>query len=359
MQMPLETAHGTTWNREGVLLCIRDRSGAAGYGETMPLPGFGLESLETARSTLEGVADALVGEPTGDWLNALALAHRLTLSAPGARAAAETALLDLESRIRGVAFAELLGGSKRTEVSVGALLAARTPREVRNAARHAVSRGFRTLKLKIAVTTVDRDVARVQALRDAVGGDIALRLDANAGWDEDTARAALARLEGEKPEFVEQPVASNDVDALVRLRAGSKVPIAADESAATGPGAAAVIERHAADLLILKPATLGGPRAALAIARRAASAGLGAVVTGFLDSAIGDAAALQVAAALDAPAGAAGLGTQNFFVTDLAPTTPPLEGTRILPEGPGLGSAPDDQQLAGLQNGLIFEVSRC
>jgi o-succinylbenzoate synthase len=359
MQMPLETAHGTVWYRDGVLLCLEDSCGARGYGETMPLPGFGLEVLDTAASALQHIAGVLTAVDAGGLEDMLDAVRQQTRSAPGAHAAAETALLDLSARLEGRELASLLGGARRRNIEVGALLAARTPREVRTAAKRAVRGGFRTLKLKIAATTVDRDVARVHAARDAVGSDIALRLDANAGWDEATARTALERLESEQPEFVEQPVAATALAAMARLRASSPVPIAADESAASGAGAQAVIDRRAADLLILKPAALGGPRAAAALALRARAVGIESVVTNFLDSAVGDAAALQVAAVLHAPTRAAGLGTQSFFDQDLAAVEAPEAGARALPDSAGLGVVPDPARLAALANGPTFEASRC
>jgi o-succinylbenzoate synthase len=359
MRIPLETAHGTAWYRDGVLLCLEDGCGTRGYGETMPLAGFGLEALDAATRVLQHVAEAITAADAGDLQGMLDVVGQHTRSAPGAHAAAETALLDLSARLEGRELASLLGGARRRNVEVGALLAARTPREVRSAAKQAVRDGFRTLKLKVAVTTVDRDIARVHAARDAVGSDIALRLDANAGWDEATASRALARLESERPEFVEQPVAATALDVMARLRASSPVPIAADESAAGGAAAQAVIDRHAADLLILKPATLGGPRAAAALAVRARSAGIDSVVTGFLDSAVGDAAALQVAAALHDPTRAAGLGTRSFFDQDLAAVEAPSAGMRALPGDAGLGIVPDPARLTALAKGPTFETSRC
>ena len=111
-------------------------------------------------------------------------------------------------------------------------------------------------------------------------------------------------------------------------------------------------------LMILKPAALGGFRATRSIAERAHAAGLGVVVTGFLDSAIGDAAALQLAAALSSTQHAAGLGSQYLFADDLAKSPVPEGGMRTLPSEPGLGVAPDPQQLARLATGpaRVFEL---
>lgn len=359
LRLPLETAHGTTRVRLGALLQIRDASGVLGFGESMPLPGFGLESLAASHEALCRAGRALCREQPDSLGAALAVTARCTPSAPAARAALETALLDLTARLRSVSVAALLGGPRRNCIETNALLAARTPREVGAAAREAVQQGFRTLKLKVAATTLDRDVARVKGARAAVGPDIALRLDANGGWDEETASQALERLAPMRPEYVEQPVDATALDAMMRLRARSPIPIAADEAASSPAAARAIIARRAADLLILKPAVLGGPRTTQGLAQHARTAGIDTVVTSFLDSAVGDAAALQLAAALGGPARAAGLGGPTLFHGDLATRRSIAPSPRPLPPGPGLGVTPDPALLARQRCGEPVSFARC
>ncbi|NRA06848.1 MAG: o-succinylbenzoate synthase [Myxococcales bacterium] len=351
MQWPLETARGVTRVREGLLVELRGRGELRGYGEAMPLPGFGLESLAESRAALAAALPALLGLDAKDLETNLALAERATGRAPSARAALDSAFHDLAARSRNISVCELLAPCSREPVAVSALLAAKTPREVASAARQAADAGYRTLKLKIAATSVDRDVARVERMRDALGDDCALRLDANGGWEEATAREALRRLAPSLPEFVEQPVAARAIESLARLRSDSPVPVAADEALCHAGGAPAVLAHHAADLLILKPAALGGLRAAQRLADEARRAGVHVVVTGFLDSAIGDAAALQLAAALRSSEHAAGLGGQQLFADDLATIAEPQEGLRALPEAPGLGVEPDPLRLERLASG--------
>lgn len=351
LRLPLETARGITRQRQGLLVELRTAAGLRGYGEAMPLPGFALEDLATSRNTLSDVLPALLGRDADDLDGNLARVEARTASAPSARAALDGALHDLAARGRNLSVAELLAPGSSQPVPVSALLAAKTPREVASVARRAVEAGFRCVKLKIAATTIDRDLARVTRLRETVGEDCALRLDANAGWDEVTAAEALRALAPTRPEFVEQPVSATAIDALARLRADSPVPVAADESVCQPGGVRALIEREAADLLILKPAALGGLRPTLRLAERARRAGLGVVVTGFLDSAIGDGTALQLAAALPSSPRAAGLGSQQLFAEDLAQGEQPKDGMRALPEEPGLGVEPDPVRLARLTTG--------
>ena len=351
MHWPLETARGVTRVREGLLVELREGGGLRGFGEAMPLPGFGLESLEEAHAALAAALPMLLGLEAEDLDANLAQAARATLRAPSASAALDSALHDLAARSRNVSVSELLAPCSREPVAVSALLAAKTPREVAQVARQAADAGYRTLKLKIAATSIDRDVARVERMRDIVGDDCALRLDANGGWEEASARDALRRLAPSLPEFVEQPVSAQAIECLARVRSDSPVPVAADEALCHEGGAKAVLAHRAADLLILKPAALGGLRAARDLAGEARRAGLRVVVTGFLDSAIGDAGALQLAAALRSPDHAAGLGGQKLFSDDLATIPEPQEGMRALPQAPGLGVEPDPLRLARLASG--------
>jgi len=104
-------------------------------------------------------------------------------------------------------------------------------------------------------------------------------------------------------------------------------------------------------VIVLKPAALGGPLRALALARRARDAGCRVFVTSLLDSAIGVAAAVHVAAALPSPRPADGLATGALFETDVAPPPAIAAGRLVVPDAPGLGVAPDAERLGRLAAG--------
>jgi L-alanine-DL-glutamate epimerase-like enolase superfamily enzyme len=112
-----------------------------------------------------------------------------------------------------------------------------------------------------------------------------------------------------------------------------------------------VLAADAADFVVLKPAALGGLRAALALADRAAAAGVGFFVTGMLDSVFGVGAALHLAAALPADTPAHGLATSSLFEFDLAPPPPVEAGQLRVPEGPGWGIEPDADAIARASRG--------
>ncbi len=352
----LMTAHGVIVARSGVLLELDTASGLRGFGEAMPLPGFGLESIEEADGALRQIARALLGCDARDLAGNLAGSRAVAPAAPAARSAADCALHDLAARLRGVSIARLLAGDRAplAQLRVSALIGDREPTAAAARARERVARGYDTLKLKLGAD-LDRDIARIAAVRAALPRVVRVRLDANGAFCEREALRALAHCARFDPEFVEQPIAAHDVASWSRLRARSPVAIAADEAARDEASALALLDRGAVDRLILKPAAQGGLDVAFRIAARARDYGVGVVVTSFLDSAIGRRAALHLAAAIEADEAAAGLATGSLLATDLAhaPDAPRL----AVPVGAGLGIAPDPIALLHCAVGAALEVA--
>jgi len=333
---PLATARGGVGSREGAVVELIAASGASGWGEALPLPGFGLESADDAVAALERIAAALLGDAF-DLDTALDIADSQAGRARSALAAADFALHDLAAQEVGVDAARLLCPARSDRVCVGALLRGDDRASFAAAARRAVGQGFRTLKLKLAGGDIALDEANVAAVRDAVGRDVKLRLDANGAWKEATACEAATRLAPHSIEMIEQPVPAADVGALRRVRDASPVPIAADEAVRDLESATRLLDAEAADVIVVKPAAVGGLRAALRIAARARQAGVGVVVTSFLDSSLGIAAALQLAAALPETPFAAGLATAELLAVDLTRPHVIENGLMQLSRAAGLG----------------------
>lgn len=202
---------------------------------------------------------------------------------------------------------------------------------------------------------VAEDVARVAEVR-RLRPQAALRIDANQSWDHDTALSALRRLAEYGLEYAEQPVAG--IDGLARLRealasAGAPVRIAADESVRKETDPLAVARAGAADLVVVKVQPLGGVRRALGIVE---AAGLDAVVSSALDTSVGIAAGVALAASLPSLPYACGLGTVALFTQDVVdPPLRPRDGHLSL-GGPGAAGAaarpvPDAEALARLRAG--------
>jgi o-succinylbenzoate synthase len=205
------------------------------------------------------------------------------------------------------------------------------------------SGGCRTAKVKVAEVgqTEADDLARLEAVRDALGPSGSIRIDANGAWDVPTAVDRIpryAKAAGDL-EYVEQPCAS--VDELARVRRRVDVPIAADESIRRTVDPLLVARRQAADVVVLKVAPLGGVRACLDLAERV---GLPIVVSSAVDTAVGIAAGLALAAALPELPYACGLATGSLLSDDVV-----AEPQR--PVGGSLAAgavAPDEERLRAL-----------
>jgi len=176
-----------------------------------------------------------------------------------------------------------------------------------------------TVKVKVAEGD---DFARIEAVRSALGPAGRIRIDANGAWDVAAAELNIRRLARFDLEYVEQPVAG--VEDMAALRRRIDVPIAADESIRNSSDPARVARLDAADVMVLKVQPLGGVRAALRVAERV---GLPAVVSSALETSVGIAAGVALAATLPDLPFACGLGTVTMLEGDLvADSLVPVDG---------------------------------
>jgi O-succinylbenzoate synthase len=178
--------------------------------------------------------------------------------------------------------------------------------------------GCRTAKVKVAEPgqTEADDLARVEAVRDALGPSGAVRVDANAAWDVDTAVARIRALDAAVGlVYVEQPCAT--LPELAALRRRIDVRVAVDEGVRRSADPLAVDLREAGDVVVLKVQPLGGVRAALRVAE---AHGLPCVVSSALESSVGIAAGVALAAALPELPFACGLATVALFTDDVSST---------------------------------------
>jgi o-succinylbenzoate synthase len=337
---PWPSADGDVKERRGWILALEDDLGRVGLGDAAPFPGFGLETHASAGAGLRLVLPRLVGLGRDGYAGAIADLPALApvAATPTARAAIDCALHDLIAQGHGLSLARYLGGaSTLREVPINVTVPRVPPERAAEIGGRAVSSGIRTLKVKVGGANAREDEARLQALRDAVGPEIKIRVDANQAWTPEEAIESLRSLARFDLEYAEQPVSAEDLEGLARVRRGVPVRIAADESVRDTRSAEMVVYRSAADILILKPMALGGLREARSVQNVAADAGMPVVVTSLVESAIGRAAALHFAASLGATAFAHGVATGEALASDLASTPAPSRGTIAVPEGPGLG----------------------
>jgi L-alanine-DL-glutamate epimerase-like enolase superfamily enzyme len=259
------------------------------------------------------------------------------------RAAFDMALYDILGKAAGLPVYRLLGGAgrpMRTCLTLGIGEAAKMAEK----AAAAVARGFGIIKIKLGTNTRD-DVERVRRIRDAVGRDVTIRIDANQGWDVPTAVAVLNRVEELDVEYCEQPVPYWNVAALKSIHDRVSVPIVADEGVFDHHDAFRVMADDAADYVNLKLSKSGGIRTGQKVASVVDAAGKLCMIGCMMESRLGLTAAAHLASAMN---------HFRFFDLDsahLLAADPVVGGMRyekdlcVLDDKPGLGAEVDSAFL--------------
>jgi L-alanine-DL-glutamate epimerase-like enolase superfamily enzyme len=335
LEAPFEIALGTRHEAKNLLVRVETETGVVGYGEGSPLPPVTGETQSGAVATADEAAELLVGRNLADYRT---LCGDLRDAFPGANSALfalETAVLDAYCRERDLPLSELFGGSP-TPVETDLTIPIVPPDVARERAQAAAAEEFSHLKVKTG-DEVGVAVERVVAARNGAP-DATLAVDANQGW---TPKETLRFVRGVEERgielaLLEQPVRSDDLAGLARVRNGVSVPVAADEAVFTPADALAVVRADAADVLNVK---LGksGPLAAAEIAAVAEAANLELMVGCMLESALGVHASAHVVA---------GLGSFDYVDLDgnrllAEDVTEADSGPEIALSGPGHGVVPD------------------
>jgi L-Ala-D/L-Glu epimerase / N-acetyl-D-glutamate racemase len=298
LHTPFVTALRTATHAESLLVSISDGD-HTGWGEAPQVWKVTGESLAGAQACVEGpIAAALDGLTPDDLTEALRRVQGAVQGNHGAKAAVDVALHDLAARRAGRTLHGFLGSTVdvvRTDVT----LSAGDASALVQAAADRVADGFGVLKVKVGTGNAAADFDRVRRIREAVGPQPRIRLDANQGWNRRDAVTAIRALEdaGCDIELVEQPVAAADLDGMAWITDRVSTPILADESVYGVRDLVNVIRLGAADLVNVKLAKCGGLGPARTLLELAREHGLGAIVGSMMESHVGVGAAAALVAA--------------------------------------------------------------
>ncbi len=256
---------------EFVLVRVRTDDGVPGVGEATVTPCWSGETVWGARAIIEHVfRPALIGVDPRDHVEVDRRLDAVAVDNWFAKSAIEMACWDIAGRAAGLPVYELLGGACRSlTIRSRFSLGAYAPEVAAERARALTAAGFNTIKVKVGTDPVE-DVRRVRAVREAIGPDVALTVDANGGWDEPAALSCLAQLENCRLTLVEQPLPRKNYSGLKRVRAITGQSILADESCFDEVEAHELIDQGCCDALSLYPGKQGGIVKARRIAELAA-----------------------------------------------------------------------------------------
>ncbi|MSW96011.1 MAG: hypothetical protein F2796_04340, partial [Actinobacteria bacterium] len=280
LRSPMRSAHGDMTERPLLLLEVEDADGRTAAGEAAPLESYDGVSVERCRAALDihaQVLNAASASTGAQLLDACREADPL----PQALSAVDIALWSLAGLREGKSVSALLSDAALAQIAVNGTIGADDPAAAAAQARRLADSGLRCLKLKVGVGD---DAARLAEVRQAIGDDVLLRLDANGAWTVDEALSALADFPGSGIELVEEPV--HGVDALREVQQRSGMRIAMDETGAE----LGAIASGATDAVCLKLSRAGGISALLAQAALARLVGSQVYISSTFDGPIGIAA---------------------------------------------------------------------
>ncbi|HEY3130376.1 MAG TPA: enolase C-terminal domain-like protein [Acidobacteriota bacterium] len=342
-------AHRTHNISPFLVVKIHTDKGITGLGEVSCTPGWsGEDQVAAARAIKNIFAPALRGENPTEIERLSRVLEEVLPQYQFTKAALEMSLWDIFGKSVGLPVYRLLGGPVRDFVPTKFSISGLEPGRAAEIAGWAARQGFNRMKVKVGIEP-DQDVARVSAVRLAVGPHIKLGVDANGGWSLEMALRTIDRLREYGITFVEQPVPRQDLDALAEVRRQTKLPIIADESVYTLQDAMAVVRANAADVLSVYVAKAGGIGPARKIAAVAEAAGLTCTVGSNLELGVGSAAMIHLAMATP------GIGAERFPCDILTPffydddllvePLPITAGQARPPERPGLGVELDEAKV--------------
>lgn len=331
---PMVAAHGVERDRDVVLVAATMADGMVGWGEcsTLGRPTYTGEWTEGAWVVLrEELAPAVLAGRDSD-----------VVGHPMASASVSTAVLDARLRSAGVSLGTSLGaGPGRTVPSTAVTGIQPTIDDLLACVAADLAMGHRSVKCKIRPGS---DVEPLAAVR-STWPDLALAADANGAYDRSDLDH-LASFDRLGLQYLEQPFAADELLASAELARKLAAPVALDESVTSFATVDVIVALGAAGVLSIKPARLGGIEEAARVADLALSRGVGAFVGGMLETGVGRAAALAVAAlpGCDLPTD---LGpSSRYFPADLTvPFALDAHGALTVPAGPGIGATPAPDRL--------------
>lgn len=339
LNAPIMISLGSIDQARNILVEIQTDEAITGWGEASP---FWMIVGETQASGLAAAGDMarlLIGKDPLAIEDCLLTLIRYLPGHPTTRSAFDMALYDLAAQAARMPLYQFLGGAKRRLVTDETIYI-NTPEHMVADALRIQAKGAEAIKVKLGTNLTD-DVARINAIRHAIGSQTPIRTDANQGWDVVTASAVLRAIGNCNVQYCEQPIKRHNLTGLRQIRQQSPVPIMADESLFDAADAIRLVREEAVDYFNIKLSKSGGIFEALKINAIAEAAGIPCMIGCMSESRLGLTANAHFAAA-----------RQNVQFYDLDAcfehaTDPVMGGITYtgyqidLPDAPGLGAEVD------------------
>ncbi|HZO92232.1 MAG TPA: enolase C-terminal domain-like protein [Candidatus Baltobacteraceae bacterium] len=332
-----------------VLVKVTASDGTFGWGEATPIPSWTYETLESIATTIDRYL-APVARGIAVWdTDALARAfdrainRGFSIGAPLAKAAVDVAVHDVLGKALSLPVYALLGGLRAERIPLGWIVSTEGAGGAEASVREGCERGYRAFKIKVGLHGELDDVRTVERVRAAAGDGAFLWVDANQGYTVDVALRVAHAMQSLGVAAFEQPLPSNDVEGLRRLRDRSPIPVALDESLRHPTDLATFVKLGAVDVAIAKVQRSGGLTLSRRLCRYALDSGVRLMGSGLTESDVGLAASLHLFGAfgIETPVD---LNGRQFIDSPYAARTVEIaDGVARVPNRPGLGVDVDEE----------------
>jgi len=290
LRKPFITSLGSKYKHDGVLVKIETDENVFGWGEAAPSKNITKETQESVIKSLNEIKPLIVGENPFEVEKIMDKINYVF--GPSAKASVDIALHDIFGKKIGLPLKNVFGDDKKEirtsiTVSIG---------KVEDAVKEAVKivdSGGRNIKLKIGLKP-DEDIEKIKKIRESIGYEPRIRVDANQGYSVETAIKTLREMERYEIEFVEQPLNAKDIDGMRMVRNNVSIPVMADESVHTPGDAVNIVKNDAADMINIK-IMKSGLSNALKIADICSAAGIICMVGCMIETKIGVTAGTHLA----------------------------------------------------------------
>ena len=346
LKQPFVISLGPINEVQNVVVIIRTKDGCAGYGECSPYMSINGESVDTCFIVAQYFAKVLNGKNALDIGACMEAMDKTIYANTSIKSAFDIALHDIAAQHAGMPVYKFLGGKKNKVLETDMTVSIGDSEKMKADAILFKEQGFPAIKVKLG-ESLEKDVARIKAIREGIGDNLPLRIDANQGWR--TAANAIAVLQALSVyniEHCEEPIARYRFMELGQVTAGSPIPIMADESCGDEHDAERLIQLKACQMFNIKLGKSSGFYKGLKIAQLGAQAGMHMQVGGFMESRLGMTAAAHLALSND-HIHHCDFDTPLMFTED-----PVIGGINYLPKGvidlpdtPGLGAVIDESYL--------------
>ncbi|HWR37935.1 MAG TPA: dipeptide epimerase [Patescibacteria group bacterium] len=338
LKKPFKTALRQVNSAEDIIIKVIADTGETGFGNAPPTAVITGDSQDSVVAAIrDTIGPKLIGQNVENLELLSSLIDGAMVHNHSAKAALDIAVHDLFGKRYGIPLHQLFGGY-RPSLTTDLTISINAPEEMARDSREALAEGYTELKLKVGVDAA-LDIQRVQAIRQAIGPNVKIRLDANQGWQPKEAVRTIRKFEdlGLDIELIEQPVKAHDFTGLKYVTDNVSTPIMADESSFGPYEVFTLLSMRACDMINIKLMKAGGLRNAQKIADMAQTMGVECMMGCMLESKVGITAAACLAA-----------GKRIITVADLDAAVllaeDPVTGgvsfdkNRILlPDAPGLG----------------------